>query len=100
MGGRVGAPTRPAPGFSAPNSCPFHQGNRRILALFPIRRGQPHAATPCPKGERMIWLEARVVDKLTAMRRADESYSDVILRLVEVEAGRLLAVREPSVGSL
>ena len=33
------------------------------------------------QGERLIWLEAHVVDKLTAMRRPDESYSDVILRL-------------------
>ena len=37
------------------------------------------------QGERMIWLEARVVDKLTAMRGAGESYSDVILRLVELD---------------
>ena len=38
------------------------------------------------QGERMIWLEARVVDKITAMRGAGESYSDVILRLVGLEA--------------
>ena len=41
---------------------------------------------PNATGERLIWLEARVVDKLTAMRRPGESYSDVILRLVEIEA--------------
>ena len=29
------------------------------------------------KGERLIWLEAAVVDKLGAMRRPGESYSDV-----------------------
>ena len=29
-----------------------------------------------------------MVDRLTAMRRPGESYRDVILRLVELEAGR------------
>ena len=32
-------------------------------------------------GERLIWLPAAVVDRLTALRRPGESYSDVILRL-------------------
>jgi hypothetical protein len=39
-----------------------------------------------PKGERMIWLEAHVVDRLRFLRGPGESYSDVILRLVEIEA--------------
>ncbi len=52
------------------------------LALGSIGfEGEPNA-----KGERMIWLDAHVVDKLTAMRRPGESMSDVILRLVELEA--------------
>jgi len=34
----------------------------------------------------MIWLDAAVLDRLSAMRRPGESYSDVILRLVELEA--------------
>jgi predicted CopG family antitoxin len=34
----------------------------------------------------MIWLEAPIVDRLAAMRGPGESYSDVILRLVEMEA--------------
>jgi hypothetical protein len=38
-------------------------------------------------GERLVWLDAGVVDKLAALRRSGESYSDVILRLVELEAG-------------
>ena len=38
------------------------------------------------KGQRLIWVEAAVVDRLTAMRRPNESLSDVILRLVELEA--------------
>ena len=32
---------------------------------------------PNEKGERLIWLEAAVVDKLGAMCRPGESYSDV-----------------------
>jgi hypothetical protein len=39
------------------------------------------------KGERFVWLEPPVADRLTAMRGPDESYSDVILRLVALEAG-------------
>ena len=38
------------------------------------------------KGERMIWVASAVVDRLRAMRGPGESYSDVILRLVEIEA--------------
>jgi len=38
------------------------------------------------EGERRIWIEAAVADRLTAMRRRGESYSDVILRLAEIEA--------------
>jgi hypothetical protein len=38
------------------------------------------------KGERLIWLDARVIDRLGALRGPGESYSDVILRLVEIEA--------------
>jgi hypothetical protein len=33
------------------------------------------------KGERLIWLDVRVVDRLGALRGPGESYSDVILRL-------------------
>jgi hypothetical protein len=39
---------------------------------------------PTAKGERLIWLEAAVVDRLTAMRDPGENYSDVILRLIEL----------------
>ena len=34
------------------------------------------------RGERLIWLERAVVDRLRAMRGSGESFSDVILRLV------------------
>ena len=33
------------------------------------------------KGERLIWLDPRVVDRLRASRGPGASYSDVILRL-------------------
>ena len=33
-------------------------------------------------GDRLIWLERRWLDRLTSYRRAGESYSDVILRVV------------------
>ena len=33
------------------------------------------------KGERLIWLDRAVVDRLRALRGPGESYSDVILRL-------------------
>jgi hypothetical protein len=35
------------------------------------------------KGERLVWLERRMLDKLNSYRRPGESYSDVILRLAE-----------------
>ena len=43
---------------------------------------------PNAKGERLIWIEAAIVDRLGAMRGPGESYSDVILRLVDMEAGQ------------
>jgi hypothetical protein len=35
------------------------------------------------RGERLIWLEPRMVDRLGALRGPGESDSDVILRLAE-----------------
>jgi hypothetical protein len=40
------------------------------------------------KGGRLIWLESTVVDRLMAMRGPAESYSDVILRLLELDGGQ------------
>jgi hypothetical protein len=37
------------------------------------------------RGQCFIQVEAAVVDRLRAMRKRCESYSDVILRLVELE---------------
>jgi hypothetical protein len=38
------------------------------------------------RGERTVWLEDTMDDRLGAMRRPGESYSEVILRLVETTA--------------
>jgi hypothetical protein len=35
------------------------------------------------KGERLIWLDARVVDRMRAPQGPGESYRDVILKLLE-----------------
>jgi hypothetical protein len=37
------------------------------------------------RGERLIWLDPAVVARLRAMRGPGESYSDVILALVEAD---------------
>ena len=39
------------------------------------------------RGQCFIQVEAAVVDRMRAMRRPGESYSTVILRLVELETG-------------
>jgi hypothetical protein len=36
------------------------------------------------KGERLIWLEERWINKLKALRGPGESYTDVIVRLAGV----------------
>jgi hypothetical protein len=38
------------------------------------------------RGERLICVARFAIDRLTAMRRPGESYSDVILRFVELKA--------------
>ena len=38
------------------------------------------------KGERLIWLDPAVVNRLKAMRGPGESYSEVILRLARETA--------------
>jgi hypothetical protein len=39
-------------------------------------------------GKCFVQVEAAVVDRMIAVRRPGADYSDVILRLVEIEAGR------------
>jgi len=44
-----------------------------------------YEAEPNEHGERLIWLDAAMADRLGAMRGPSESYSDVILRIAEQE---------------
>ena len=48
-----------------------------------------YEAEPDEKGQRLIWVEAAVLERLRTMLRPGESYSDVILRLVELETSDL-----------
>ena len=41
-----------------------------------------YESEPNEQGERLIWLEDAMADRLGAMRGPSESYSDVIMRLV------------------
>ena len=41
---------------------------------------------PDANGERLIWLAPNLLNRLRALRGPGESYSDVILKLVELEA--------------
>jgi hypothetical protein len=38
------------------------------------------------RSERLVWLDHGVVNRLRAMRGPGESFSDVVIRLVESEA--------------
>jgi hypothetical protein len=44
-----------------------------------------YEAEPNEQGERLIWLEDAMADRLSAMRGRGESYSDVIMRLAAGE---------------
>ena len=48
------------------------------------------------RGQCFMQVEAAVVDRMRAMRRPGETYSAVILRLVDLEAGRDAAERRLS----
>jgi hypothetical protein len=39
------------------------------------------------RGERLIWLEERRLDKLNSIRRPSESYSEAIMRLAALWEG-------------
>jgi hypothetical protein len=59
-----------------------------IRMAITARTGRAPVAGKETRREFFIHIEAAVLDHLRAMRRPGESYSDVILPLVEVEAGR------------
>jgi predicted CopG family antitoxin len=54
-----------------------------LVATLPLG-SVAYEPEPNAKGERVIWLEEVWLSKLNAMRKPGESYSDVILRLVEL----------------
>jgi hypothetical protein len=66
---------------------PHRHHARPIAATLPLGNVGYEPQTNA-KGERLVWLEATVVDRLMAMRGPAEIHSDLILRLVELEAGR------------
>jgi hypothetical protein len=56
-----------------------------IAATLPVgSTGYENAVNE--KGERLIWLERRMLDKLNSYRRAGESTSDLILRVAAEDA--------------
>ena len=73
-----------AGGAINPPHGPHQHYPRRLLPLGSIAY-EPELNE---RGEHLVWLETRVVDRLRAMRGPRESYSDVILQLVEAERGR------------
>jgi hypothetical protein len=60
-----------------------------IAATLPLG-SVGYEPAPNATGERLIWLEAAVVNRLTAMRGPGESYSDVILRIAGIFAADLI----------
>jgi hypothetical protein len=58
-------------------SVPAYEAIARMLPLGSVG----YEAEANERGERLIWLEAAMADRLGAMREPGESYSDVILRL-------------------
>ncbi len=52
-----------------------------ICATLPLG-SMGYESEPNERGEKLIWLEAAMVDRLGAMRGPGEGYSEVILRLV------------------
>jgi hypothetical protein len=51
-----------------------------------LRKSVNHWLLPVKEARVTIAVERREADRLTAMRGSGESYSNVILRLVEIEA--------------
>ena len=56
---------------------------KAITATLPLG-SVAYETEPNQRGKRLVWLQTAVVDRLMAMREPSESYSDVILRLIEL----------------
>ena len=56
-----------------------------IVATLPASVG--FEQNKAPNGDFYVWLEPKYVDRLRALRKPGESYSDVIVRLAEASEG-------------
>ena len=66
---------------------PHHSRSLRSHRRHVAARLGSLEAQPNESGERLIWIERVWANKLSAMRGPGDSYSDVILRLANLEAG-------------
>ena len=64
-----------------------------IIATLP--QGAPVWPVERRDGQCLIHIEAAAVDRLQAMRRPGEDYSDVILRLAQLEASGTILAPKP-----
>jgi hypothetical protein len=55
-----------------------------IVATLPANGG--FERNSASNGEYYVWLEPKYVDRLRALRKPGESYSDVIVRLAEASS--------------
>jgi hypothetical protein len=51
-----------------------------------LPKGSARWPMQCDRGQCFIQVEAAIIDRMRAMRRPGESYSQVIMRLVELDA--------------
>ena len=83
----VAAQAQAAMPLASWNDGPAKQAIRRVsISRHPRNVGFENAVDA--EGQRLIWLDRGVVDRLGAMRGLGESYSDAILRIArETEVG-------------
>jgi hypothetical protein len=86
-----GRPVKPRP--EDPETVALRQTLAKAEAKFADLGGeianlqwQLKAAITQAQNERLIWLEPLVLNRLRALRGPGESYSDVILKLIDLEA--------------
>jgi hypothetical protein len=62
-----------------------------VAATLPLARGcEPEVDA---KGDRLLWADQAVADRLSVIRRPGESFSNVILRLIAAERRRAVLKR-------
>jgi hypothetical protein len=70
------------------SSCPSVSARNVAVRRYGRISISVSCVTVVAQGEKLIWLDRAVVDRLRAMRGAGESYSDAVLRLVKLEGSR------------